>query len=146
MARAIPDGASLIDRREFAGFEVDAKGTDAATFLAIGCGDITNRIEIFFRRMDREEARIARLDGEFRLRQFAGGGVEAGDIDPLAAVLGVRVGAEIDEEIFPGDGGGGEGGKGEGKGGSCHGAPMLTACGAAVKPALRQVHEQNSCG
>jgi len=48
MAGTAADSAGLIDRCELAGFEVDAKGADAAAFFAIGGGDIANRVEILF--------------------------------------------------------------------------------------------------
>ena len=99
MTRAAADGAGLIDERELAALRINGEGTDAAAFFAICTRDVADGEEKFFRRMNRQEAGIARFSGDFGLRERAAAAVETCDVDAFAAVLGIRVGSKVNEVV-----------------------------------------------
>ena len=87
----------VIELREHSRRRIDRQRHNAPGRLAIGVGDLGDRIEEWLGRMEGEVGGIAQLRSERGLGERAVGGVEAGDVDPGPLRRGAGVGAEVNE-------------------------------------------------
>ena len=104
-ARPAATGRLVVELREHSRRRIDRQRHNAPGRLAIGVGDLGDRIEEWQGRMEGEVGGIAQLRSERGRGERAVGGVEASDVDPGPLWRGTGVGPEVDEPRRVGIGG-----------------------------------------